>query len=338
MKHIFYVHSGITYLVSLAVIDHLKLELNAVVIIICRSIKIDEKFCCIKLEPNEENIALLPSYGSPDVLRNLSVLRKLDTKMRAVSRDKGFTLYLPSEKNYLMQFLQSHPLCFRRNFIEEGLLTYRAGFVKSRPPMTKLVDNFKHFLRFLFHLNRTSGIPNPEARKDFTIYVVTKTAQHILRDYKVVLLNASSVQIDQQIALAPFTALYIFDAVVEMSLCANDNFMECLENFVAKHVPRQGLAIKFHPFQKEHDQYLAIFNKYNIQYTLLGSEVIPEVLLAQQKNLSIYGLSSSVLFYAKEMGHCVRSFSSELAKKDLVYKNYVTQLIPNSIIEYLKLI
>lgn len=338
MKHIFYVHSGITYLVSLAAINHLKLHTSEVIIIIGRSIQIDDQFQCIRLNAKEENIALLPSYGSVEVLKNINVLMRLDRKIGNAAQHSEFTLYLPSEKNYLMQFLQSQRLCLRRNFIEEGLLTYRAGFVKPRPELKGFINRLRHLLRFPFHLYRTEGPKNRNAEKDFTVYVVTETASRVLHSYHTVLLNTSTVQIDQTLPSKAFSSLYVFDAVVEMDLCANDNFLKCLEDFVVEKVPHHSLAIKFHPFQKKVDQYIAIFNKHNIQYEILGNEVIPEMLLAQKRNLSVYGLSSSVLFYGKEMGHEVHSFSSELVKCDKKYFNYISMSIPGSIIDYLKLI
>jgi len=338
MKHVFYVHSGITYLVSLAVIDHLKLKPNDVLIIICRSIQIDGRFQRITLAPREEDIAQLPSYGSKEVLKNLGILRTLDNKIQDAVFHQPLTLYLPSEKNYLMQFLQSHRLCVARNFIEEGLLTYRAGFIKTQPVLRGFTNKLRHLLRFPFHLNRTGGVAKQHAVKDFTVYVVTETAQNVLHSFNTVLLNTRSVQCEQAVISKTFPNLYIFDAIVEMNLCTNDNFMVCLENFIATKVPRQNLMIKFHPFQKNQDQYLALFDRHNIQYEILGSEVIPEMLLAQKQGLSVYGLSSSVLFYAKEMGHVVYNFSPELAKKDKHYFDYVSQLIPVSIIDYLELI
>lgn len=338
MKHIFYVHSGITYLVSLAAIAYLKLQPDEIRMVISRSIQIDDQFQNIILEPEEQAIAQLPSYGSVGVLKNLLVLRRLDRKINEASNDKPFTLYLPSERNYLMQFLQSHRLCVARNFIEEGLLTYRAGFIKPRPALNSFMKRLHHFLRFPFHLYRSGGVTGHHVGNDFTIYVVTETARDVLHAYNTVLLDISNIATDQALASKTFTSLYIFDAVVEMDLCAEDNFMVCLENFIATQVPREDLMIKFHPFQKSHDQYLELFDRYNIKYEILGREIIPETLLAQKKGLSVYGLSSSVLFYAKEMGHDVYSFSPQLANQDKRYLEYVSKSIPISIIDYLKLI
>lgn len=337
MKHVFYVHSGITYLISLAAIDYLKIQKSDVIIISCRSVVIDEAYQCLNLTRQEEDITLLPSYGSVGVLKLLFTLRNLDRKIERALHNHFFTLYLPSEKNYLMQYLQSHRLCVRRDFIEEGLLTYRAGFLKPRPLRKSLFGRIKNLLRFPFHLYRTEGVAGSPS--DFTIYVGTQTAQHALHSFNVVLLDITShTQKERKMTIPRFTALFIFDAVVEMNLCSYENFIGALEDFIVEKVPRQNLAIKFHPFQREYAQYLEVFKKYNIEYILLGAEIIPEMMIARNSAVSVYGLSSSVLFYAKEMGNEVHSFSSRLVKRDGNYRNYVNQLIPNSIVEYLELI
>lgn len=334
MKHVFFVHSGITYLISLAVIEYLNLSKDDVVIITSRSIPDDERFLCIPLNTQEESIVQLPSYGSVGVLRSILVLRNLDKKIASGVDHHSFMLYLPSDKNYLMQFLQSHGLCVGRNFIEEGLLTYRAGFLKPRMVHQRF-GYVKNLFRFPYHLNRTRGVRGV-GTDNFIVYVATQTAQRNLQPFSTVLLDIKKVKVHEE--ESDFTALFIFDAVVEMNLCSYENFMECLEDFIKEDVPRRNLAIKFHPFQKEYAQYLSIFEKCNVQYSLLGAEVIPEMLLSKRNSIAVYGLSSSVLFYAKEMGCEVHSFSAKLVGKDEIYRNYITQLIPESIIKYLRLV
>lgn len=340
MKHVFYVHSGITYVVALATIDFLKLTTDQVLILLCRNIQIGTDYKILKLSPPEEQIQLLPSYGNKKVLNKIGILWKLDRRLAAVVDHTKFTLYLPSEKNFLMQFLQTHSLCKKRHFIEEGILTYQLEFKKVVPIRRGIKSHLRHWLRAPYHLFRTSvgQAQQPHNLFDFTVFVATRTAESLLKSFKVKYVDVNRILNTRESNYPGVTNLYIFDAVVEMGLSDSIPFMHSLETFIATEVPRENLHIKFHPFQKDYSVYLAIFDKYDIEYFLLGPEVIPEVLIVQSGSLSVYGLASSVLFYAKEFGHQVRSFSPLLAREDIKYKDYLIQSTPISIIESLKLL
>lgn len=340
MKHVFYVHSGITFVVSLATIEHLKLKPDQVLIILCRDIRIGKDYPVLKLTPEEEQIQLIPSYGSKEVLRKIGILWKLDQKISRFVNHTGFTLYLPSEKNYLMQFLQTHSLCKKRNFIEEGILTYQLEFKKVTALRNGFKDNLRHILRFPFHLFRSSvgQASLPIALKDFNVYVATRKARELLKSFHAEQVDVNRILKTQTDESPRVSNLYIFDAVVEMGLSDHIPFMESLETFISTQVPRKNLHVKFHPFQKDNAVYQALFDKYEIEYTILGSEVIPEMIIAQSSSMVVYGLASSVLFYAHEIGHQVFSFSPILAEADPKYKTYLVNSTPSFIIESLKLL
>lgn len=340
MKHVFYIHSGITYVVTLATIDHLKLTRDQVVIILCRNIQVANEYQVLKLTPEEEQIQLLPTYGSKEVLKNFDILWKLDKRLSIAIGHMDFTLYLPSEKNFLMQFLQTHSLCKKRHFIEEGILTYQLEFKKVVPTRRGIRNHLRHWLRTPYHLFRTTvgQSQQPDNLIDFTVFVATRTAELLLKSFTVEYVDVNRILKSRESDYHRVINLYIFDAVVEMGLSDSIPFMQSLESFIVNQVPRKNLHIKFHPYQKDHKRYLEIFDKYKIDYALLGPEVIPEVLIVQSNSMAVYGLASSVLFYANEIGHQVYSFSPALAQADAKYKAYLVNSTPSFIIESLNLL
>jgi hypothetical protein len=341
MKHLFYVHSGITWLIAQAIIEETNIAGPDVIIMLGRGVSFDNLYCCYSLDSDEQQLAFAPSYGSKKVLSFLSTLTTLDRKIARLVGNSDFLIYLPTERNYLMQFLQTHRLCVGRNFMEEGLLTYNESFLKHGADQS-LSARLQYLIRTPFHLNRTLVGTNNKTRYSpdtFTIFVCTIAAVSVLRSFTV-----------QQVNIAPYVKkypsatlqgyLFVFDPVVEKQICEKEVFLRCFNNFIQKQIPSLSsrLAVKFHPQQSSFEMYLDVFNGHNIDYYIVPQDVIPEALLLGSSNVMTLGLCSSVLFYAWNWGHAVSTFSAELARESDSYDDWVRTSIPPFIINSLKLL
>lgn len=340
MKQVFYVHSGITWLMAIGIVQKHSFRNQDVLILVGRGFTLSCPFEHTVLNEAEQHLASIPSYGSREVLRQLTTLKTLDKKLQQRVGKGDFVLYLPTERNYLMQYLQTHAQCAGRNFIEEGLLTYHGSFLKHGSPWS-LRSRLQYGLRFPFHLNRTLVGKNYHrfSPDDFTVYVGTDTAQSMLSKFTVSKIDLPSLTGSFHHPLPEMKILFVFDPVVEKKICDSETFFRCLEDFVRVNLnPSEEVALKFHPQQVSFAMYLDVFTSLQISYRILPQDVIPEVLLMSSSGLRVLGLSSSVLFYAREWGHDVRSFSPALTLQSTSYANWVKASIPDFIVEKLNLI
>lgn len=340
MKQVFYVHSGITWLMTLGVIQKNSFCNEDVLILFGRGFLVPCMFEYYVLDEAEQKLSSLPSYGSPGVFRCRTILKRLDKNLEQRFKQQDFILYLPTERNYLMQYLQTHPQCVGRNFIEEGLLTYHGSFIKKNSPSSFRSD-LLYALRFPFHLNRTRiGKRQVGFLSDtFTVYVCTVTGVSMLSHFVVCKIDLTTVLDSFKSSLAEVKILFVFDPVVEKKICDSKTFLRSLEDFVRANLNSgEKIAIKFHPQQVSFTMYLNVFNSLQIPYQVVPQDVIPEVLLLKSSGLRVFGLSSSVLFYASEWGHYVRSFSSSLAAEIVSYDKWVRSSIPQFLIDKLRLL
>lgn len=340
MKHVFYVHSGITWLMALGIVQRHSFRNQDVLILVGRGFTHSCPFEHELLTEAEQHLAAIPSYGSREVIRQYTVLKALDKKLEQRTGKDDFVLYLPTERNYLMQYLQTHARCARRNFIEEGLLTYHGSFLKHGAP-SSLRSHLQYGLRFPFHLNRTLVGKNHHrfSPDDFTVYVGTDTAQSMLSQFTVSKIDLTVLTSSFQHVLPEIKTLFVFDPVVEKKICDRQTFLQCLEDFVRANLSSDTeVALKFHPEQVSFEMYIEVFTSLQIPYRVVPQDVIPEVLFMASSGLRVLGLSSSVLFYAHEWGHEVRSFSTELANQSSSYRQWVKSSIPAFIVENLRLI
>lgn len=340
MRQVFYVHSGITWLMTVGIIRTNSLNDHSVLILFGRGFMLPCEFEYYALDNAEQSIESIPSYGSRDVFLKRKTLKHLDQKLTQWVGGEDFVLYLPTERNYLMQYLQTHLQCARRDFIEEGLLTYQGTFMKQRASQS-LQARLKYRLRFPFHFGRTlvgCGI-HLHALDDFTVYVCTNTAWSVLSQFRVNKIDLPSLGGSFHQMIPDVKNLFIFDPVVEKGVCDPDIFRSCLKDFVRSNLSSETeVAIKFHPQQVSHELYLQVFDAFQIPFRVIGQDVIPEVLLMTLPSLRVFGLCSSVLFYAHEWGHKISSFSPILAEHSTSYQHWVKTSIPSFIIEDLKLL
>lgn len=338
MKHLFYVHSGITYLVSLATIKRLALSKEDVVLMFARNFTQCSDYATLVCDEHEDEVARLPSYGSGKVCKMWSTLQALDRKLNKVAPG-GFKVYLPSDRNYLMQFIQTHPLCRERNFIEEGLLTYHDGMQKKKlDSETSFSSKIKHLFRAPFHRFRTNVSPwrnivEPES----VVYVATPAAVNMLSHRKTVLVDVRAVM--KAVSGKKITDLLVLDPVVEMKQCDSGTYFKCLNEFVLSSLPKNDIVhVKFHPRQSNVEVYHEIFKRHSVRYEMLEQGIILEELICAHPNLHVFGLNSSSLFYAQQWGVRTTLFSRLLSEQDQIYRNYVINCFPSGVIKSMQLI
>jgi hypothetical protein len=116
MKHLFFVHSPLTFLLACSVIEHLKLKKEDVIILtIAYKVPIDE-FKVYPIFYTES--AWYKKIFSPNYPK------KYDSYIEKITQNSLFTAYI-AWMSYYNKVLITHPNCKEFHFIEEGVSTYQ---------------------------------------------------------------------------------------------------------------------------------------------------------------------------------------------------------------------
>ena len=121
MRHVFLVHSAITYLVSRGVIRHLELAPDACAYVLLRNAQPDPD------DPVRARLALAASPAVSITWRLGAVWGRIsafDRQIDALTNGEEFAIYVPHLDNAVARLLYTHRRCRQLNYIEEGTAAY----------------------------------------------------------------------------------------------------------------------------------------------------------------------------------------------------------------------
>ncbi|MEG0601720.1 MAG: polysialyltransferase family glycosyltransferase [Mucinivorans sp.] len=335
MKHIFVVHSNITYLSALGIIIAERLDLSDCTLV--------SEGVFMRQEP-------VPTVAIPyfrglkacgyNPLQYLSPSRAIDRRLSELTLGEPFTAYLAT-MGRLARHTISHPRCAEFHFMEEGLLSYVTSFSidvltlhdSARPwRTTSLAQRFKScFLPFFrAYSPRLAALPlfynaYPSPRRKFYGY----TAQsHTLID------PSSRRQISLQQVAERFTfhtTLQLANSVIWIGDCVEgtghtvSEYLQALECGFVEQVLLKGnintVFVKFHYRESAYSraETLAIFARHGISITVIDDSAIMEIELMATSSAHLYGTYSSLLVYAVFTGNRASSidrfYLPELAER-----------------------
>lgn len=320
MKHVFIIHSNITYLAALGVICKEKIDLKEVVIISWRKFKQDTPVRIYNLIPYSLKQSLLHPIDY------LFTVRYLDRQITKLVNNEPYIAY--TEALYCFHdIVVTHPLCQKFHFIEEGLAVY-----DNAPEWSKQTYNYS--CKPSYRYKGLSGIK----RKLSDILM-------IIKGYKLEMLglpafynayfNAKGinfygfsdysfygVQNLHRISLKEVKECFSWNLYynklenVDIWIGQNspaedkeaiDKYVKAIEEGCAKKLISQGknkIMVKFHPVEEMYAkrQTLKMFEKNGINVEIIPDDVILEIELFNAKNVTLYSVSSSLLVYASMLG------------------------------------
>lgn len=299
MKHIFWVHSHITFLVSDLVIKHLNIQPNDLIFITGRSYKIPEK--------------------SKEYLYSLIIdLNRLD-EPELINFKEKFELYIPQTRLEGIKTILKIDNCIKYNIIEEGLLAY--SYYELPPKIL-----YYKILTYLGKKKRMRKLDyiHPKFKK---AYCINKKAFKGLVYNKVVL--SLNLKNDRNINNHYFNEkcnVIVFDGLVSYHDVTLTEILELLKiiiGFIRK-TNTKKVFYKFHPVQvleKNKKEVLEIKNIFletlDIEFIELPQQVILEELIFKNNKVNIFNFVSSVGFYANLAGNKVYSVSDRLKQVKL---------------------
>jgi hypothetical protein len=273
----------------------------------------------VALTDSEEDLARLPTYGERFLfLRRRSALRGIDRVLGQFAGEFQFAVYLPSTRNFLMQFLATHRRCAAVHFLEEGLMTYTGEALKPR--LSQYTDCFRgrimRWLKQLDHGNRSLCYFDLENQPDPITFTVSEELRSDLPTHRVCVLEKLVVpDIPQRYVLSGATVFFM-DPIVEQGMTSLDSVVQLLLNIGKGLDGNDRLWIKWHPTQRLHPCIMDSLNRHGLHYEVIPASVAPESLLLRSRGLSVFGFSSSLLYYAALWGHRAVSLIKVLETMD----------------------
>ncbi len=334
MKHIFFIQSPITYLITLSIIKFNKIDKENVVFFVkshYKNINPELKHY-YDFEGNFKNL-FQPKSFLATFFNDKKQYEKVDDLVLHYTKGENFIIYIPNIFTYERQALVNHPKCIQVNFIEEGLMaysysnTFKATFLKNLKGVKKITALYS---RVLF----SWGLRRQFAPKDFfDISVIKKNEPTYyyglsnLSFKKYTKKNVITLSVPHQISnhtLPPNSHIIILDTLLETGIVEDKNYYSSLLK-ILKTIPN-NFYIRFHPLQssKVKDYLINECKKQNINFKILEDSITMEEYLINSSNLTLHGHISSLLFYAKLLNHhnaisYVDDFNNDM--KFIKYKN-----------------
>ena len=322
MKFVFIIQSHTTFLTSMGVIDYLHLKEEDVIMLYMRHYSnsvINHGFTIVDFNTAYDNYC--------DTLFNSRKVRKEGVRYidRLIEQhiNDFYHLFAPHYGAPLFQVIYSHPLCVDGAYVQEGGVPFSTAYIR-KIPWYRRIRNFA--VNRLYY--RTKRIWRPSLW--YAPYTLTK--QKSIDSYSVSLdffkylpstnhiVKWPSVNVD--ININSKYPIFIADSYLSFGICDEDVYIDSWERLINEY-SKDNNYIKFHPQQKQEeiDMYLSFFKGKHVK--VLPNDIPFELILLSktQDKLSVLGLGSSLLFFARDLGHNVICKDKWLLGSHK-YKNY----------------
>jgi hypothetical protein len=327
MRHLFYIHSYITYIVAMSVIAELELDHNDVCFIYGRGFQFQEVHTIqvTRLPESLMQLSAISSYGERFLfVRKRRLLHKLDSLIHEATRGNNFIAYLPLAKNFMMQLIATHANCRDVAYLEEGLLTYSGDFGKQTHPIftETMRGKINGMLRVVNHGNRSFYYRPYRHTMPLPVYMLSEPEESVVQS------NADDVdfRLLKTIRMPSLDPAYridnklilIIDKEVGGGIISTASFLQTFDFFITHHLKTKPTAIwlRFRPNHPVPDAIINFFKSYLIAVEIIPNEICMESVFHYSKGLTVVGLHSSLLFYAAIWGHESFSLSNILFKID----------------------
>lgn len=326
MKHAFFVHSGITYAISLAIIEHKKIDISSVIIF-------SENFnnCLLPIK----TISLIKSiYPYKSKLKKYNIPYYIDNYININFKDEKFVLYMQSALPNHRVFM-THKNCAGFCFFEEGFANYHKydnlqllsiyhhnlpWRVNLKTSLKFALSEFNKVIRgYSPRLNDLPSWPNCYANfKNVEYFCFSNFAfQGIPERKKIILsfdvLKRSDLKVNE-LNLDGKT-IWLSDSFIETFKLPLSSYYDALEQGLSAYYsiankPRDIIYIKFHQAESKEskERTLSFFDKLNYKYILIDTSAPMELILLHSKNCDIISYTTSLLYYASILGHNSYSF------------------------------
>lgn len=310
MMHIFWVHSSITYLMAMAVIEKENLCSSKVIVLLDRNYNPSSVLPDVVYK-RVEDISNLFSPITLNKLINLSENKAtFDDFILDFILGNSYIAYIPQVMDPKFQMLITHPNCRQYHFIEEGLANYKTILYTKPSVKIGCIKSFAIKLINLF----VDRISFGHAFLKPYIYVKNITPKYYLHDNS---FNRSRVDImdiilvqwpknvsNHKLQIPTGSCIIVLSPLVEFGLVSvslfNDSLKLIVKSIISHKLNKSNVYVKYHPSQSlsVKQQVASICISCGFEPIVLSDSLPFEQLISANKGLCIYGYESSLLFYS----------------------------------------
>lgn len=331
MKYLFLIHSHTLLLTALGVIEKENIKDEDVYFIYYRNYSTDLTIPYHTYDYSEEvenTYYIMFSWSRKNFTLNKKLRNKLVSTFDLFVDNEindEYNLYCSSLDAPVNQIFATNFKCKECFFIQEGGRCMRPEMSNQIPFVWRVYNRFimKNERRLW---KATNWFPNEK-----TLYNRPITAYAFDKGYfcnsPTKLIMISWPKIDVNVHLNEHWPIFTLEGAVELGQISKNDYIKAVEKLIRKH-SKDNNYIKFHPMQSEKMKifYVNLFKKYGKEVEILPQNIPFELILTSHVGLTCIGFGTSLLFYAKALGHKVISEENELIKSSIRYRFYARNL------------
>ena len=243
---------------------------------------------------------------------------KVDRFVNEEIRDE-YSIYIPHTIFRFFQLMVTNPLCKHINLIQESGVT----FMKKRITLNNILSNILTFYNPRIWYKEDWLIPHKLLPKMNKVYSIKKDYFCNIRCKEHVAVSFPNISI--QLNFDTQKPIYLLEASAEHKCIETDVFMDGCR-YMIENSKEDLNYIKFHPRQSKEnrDKILSFFGSSTVKE--LPNDVPFELILSSCHNLRLYGFTTSLLVFARDLGHEVHSYADYLIKRSDKFADYVNSM------------
>ncbi|AXJ01693.1 hypothetical protein CYPRO_2451 [Cyclonatronum proteinivorum] len=326
MKHIFTIHSPITFLCAVSVCKALELKQQDV-IIISAGYKAPFEYGTVVKAFHEVQSGIIAK------LRAFNVPKAYDRYIGELTKGEEFTAYIDL-MHYWQRILVTNPHCVTFNFIEEGTASYlKADTLTEITHVAKNTEfrlrSYSEYLTQLYfalrsYNHRLLNLPfwpnGYRYLKNVTFFGFSKHCYPgISEENKRVVSFWNGDQKNGNLSLSN-AIIWVEDSYNKQYVTDQKDTETAILNSVRFINEKYGKThqhwVKLRPgMGKETSEVIPLLENLKVNYTVHESEMPLELIMANSENVVLIGARSSLLFYAEIMGHDAYSYFYNLRNR-----------------------
>jgi len=351
MKHLFIIHSSITWLVTQKLIETEQLPLNECVILTDRRMPVPKGQYNI-IEISDIILSDLKAREATQIIKNQQLnriaLQAIDQIITSVcKKEEKYYIYLPHHRDLRYWAFTTHPQCAQFFYTEEGTMSYWG--TRPHPTIPQYTGwqwGAKRFILTLAHdwylKGRAPALPrsfHPDHPKYGGAFGLSELAFPGLSNVKVLPLPFQHLpaweHVQRVLVFGPYVEFGEMPQEVRLKVTR-----ELFNYYIEHHI--QNIYIKFHPSQylNKHNmqQLKQLIEEYSdqIQFTEITQSVSLEN-IAYSSKADFYLITSSVAIYAVLCGSRVISYAQQVLKYHPAFQKTL-DAVPKNVREKIKFI
>ncbi|MFN3754473.1 hypothetical protein [Flavobacterium sp.] len=330
MKHLFTIHSHITFLAAMGTIVYENIATEEVILITGSGYK-PKLSAAFKGKVVKAHDSLEASYSLLDKIKNWNYTQSVHRYINQLIGTDDFRAYVDT-MTVFNRYLVMHPKCQQFHIIEEGIVNYAdyddfrlwtadlrqfqwqwKGFGDSKQMLNACIRLLRgRSLRLLampIHPNLYTlhkGV-NAYCFSDFAFQYTPKSQKQILN------WNALTTYVNLEPSdYKDGSWFWIGDALCKSYGISMAHYESAMAQWVEKINPNKEARVIYVKFRgseskEEKDLTLQYLSQYHFTIVMIPAHEIMELVFLQYKHLTVCGIASSLLIYAHLIGHATYS-------------------------------